>query len=287
MRPRDVVLLAAINFAWAFNVVAVKWAVVGVAPVTAAFLRYCLVLLVCLPWLRPVPGHMPRLLGAALAQGALWIALLNLAYAQARDVAGLSFVSQLGAVFSLALAVLFLGERVHWRRLAAIAVSLAGVAVIGLDSRVLGEGAALWFAIIAAFLYSIGSILLNGLPRVPPLTLFAWVGVTSVPLLGLASVQLEPGAIARALASPPAALWAIAYSALISSLVGHGGFAYLVQRYPVSTITPYFLPSPLLGAVMAVLFLGEPVTLRLLIGGVLVFGGVAVISLRTGRSAPT
>lgn len=281
MRRRDIVLLAAINFAWAFNVVAVKLAVTGVAPITAAFLRYCLVLLLCLPMLRWVPGQMPRLLGAALAQGALWIALLNIAYAEASDVAGLSFVSQLGAVFSLGLAVLFLGERVHWARLIAIAVSLAGVAVIGFDSAVLGEGSALWFAVLAAFLYSCGAILLRGLTSISPFTIFAWIGLTSAPLLGAASMLLEPGAIGLVTATDAADLWPIAYSALVSSLIGHAGFAYLVQRYPVSTVTPLLLPSPLIGAAMAVAFLGDPLTIRLVIGGLLILVGVGVISLRT------
>lgn len=284
MRPRDIILVVAINFAWAFNVLAVKIAVTGVAPLTAAFLRYAIVLVICLPFLRWVPGQMRRLFAAALCQGALWIALLNLGYAMASDVAGLSFVSQLGAVFSLILAVIFLGERIHIVRQAAIAVSIAGVAVIGLDGKVLGEGPALWLCVAAAFMYSCGAIMLRGL-TVSPFTLFAWIGLTSAPLLAAASLLLEPGALAAVPDLPWRALVPVAYSALIASLVGHAGFAYLVQRYPVSTVTPLFLAAPLLGATVAVLFLGEPVTARLVIGGILILTGVAVISLRTSTRA--
>ncbi|MDT7934263.1 MAG: DMT family transporter [Sphingomonadaceae bacterium] len=285
MRPRDLALILAINLVWAFNVVAVKLSVTGVTPLAAAFLRYVVVLAVCLRWLRWVPNQMPRVLGAALAQGALWIGLLNLAFARAHDVAALSFVSQLGAVFSLLLAVIFLGERVHLIRSIAMAVAVAGVAVIGFDGRVLGEGAALWFAVLSAFLYSCGAILLRGLNAVSPFTLFAWIGLTAAPLLGLASWWVEPGGIAAAIAQPPLKLWPIVYSALASSLIGHAGFAYLVQRYPVSTVTPLLLPSPLLGALMAVAVLGDPVTARLAVGGALILAGVAVISLRT-KPAP-
>lgn len=283
MRGRDVLLVIAINLAWALNVVAVKVAVTGIAPLTAAFLRYLIVLLICLPFLKWAPGQMTRLFGAALAQGALWIALLNVGYAMAHDVAGLSFVSQLGAVFSLVLAVLFLGERIHIIRQLAIALAVAGVAVIGFDGKVLGEGTALWLCVAAAFMYSCGAILLRGL-TVSPFTLFAWIGATSAPLLGAASLVLEPGALEAAAAGPLRDLAPVVYSALFASLVGHAGFAYLVQRYPVSTVTPLFLPAPLLGATAAVLFLGEPVTLRLAIGGVMILAGVAIISLRTPQT---
>jgi len=280
VRPRDIILVVAINFAWAFNVLAVKIAVTGLAPITAAFLRYGIVLVICLPFLKWVPGQMGRLFAAALSQGALWIALLNLGYAMASDVAGLSFVSQLGAVFSLILAVIFLGERIHIVRQAAIAISIAGVAVIGLDGKVLGEGTALWLCVAAAFMYSCGAILLRGL-TVSPFTLFAWIGVTSAPLLAAASLIFEPGALAAVPELPWRTLAPVVYSALVASLVGHAGFAYLVQRYPVSTVTPLFLAAPLLGATVAVIFLGEPVTARLAIGGILILTGVAVISLRT------
>ena len=50
--------------------------------------------------------------------------------------------------------------------------------------------------------------------------------------------------------------WAgVAYSALIASVIGHGIFYWLVQRHPVSTITPYLLIAPVV-AIVLVLALG-------------------------------
>lgn len=280
MRPRDYLLVVAINLVWAFNVVAVKLSVTGVAPITAAFIRYAIVLAACLPFLRLVPGRMPRLLGVAVSQGALWIVLLNLAFAKAHNIAALSLVGQLGVVFSLVLAVVFLGERIHTLRIVAIGVAILGVCVIGFDRSLFSEGEALWFAVLAALSYSCGSILLRGL-AVKPFTLFAWIGVTSLPLLLASSLLVEPGALAAAFGKPLWTLWPIAYSALFSSLVGHAGFAYLVQRYEISQVSPLLLPSPVLSAALAVLVLGDDVTSQLVFGGLLVVAGVAVITVRT------
>lgn len=281
MRLQEFGLLAIINLVWGFNVVAVKLGVDTVAPVTAALFRYAIVLVVALPWLRWVEGRMPALIAAGVAQGALWIALVNVSFALADDVAALSLVGQLGAPFSLVLAVIFLGERIRVARSIAIIVSLLGVAVIGWDTDLLGEGLALWLGIAAAIMYSFGSILMRGLAGVHPLTIIAWLAVLSVPLLGAGSALFEPGEIARAGTLPVASLWPIAYSALISSLIGHVGVAYMLQRHAVSTVSPFLIPAPLIGAGFAVAALGEQVTARLVIGGLLIVAGVGVITIRT------
>ena len=283
MRRRDLALLALINLAWAGNTVAVKLAVGAVAPITAAFLRYTIVLAICLPWLRWVPGRMRPLLGAALAQGALWITLLNIGFAHATNIASLSIVSQLGVPFSLVLAVIFLGERIATTRILAVAAALVGVAIIGFDPKLVGEGLALWLTIAAALMYAGGAILLRGLTGVHPFTIFAWIGITAAPMLGFASLVFEPHALAEATALPPLMLLPILYSALVSTLVGHAGMAYLYGRYPVSTLAPLLIPSPVLGAAMAVLVLGDRVTPQLWIGGALVVAATAVITLRTAR----
>lgn len=281
MRGRDLALVALINVVWAVNVLAVREAVAGVPPLTAAALRYAVVLVVTLPWLRWMPGRMATLAGAALAQGALWIALLNLSFARATDIASLSLVSQLGVPFSLLLAVLFLGERIGLVRSIAIAVALAGVVVIGFDPHLSDQGVAVLLSAGAAAMYAGGAILLRRLRSVPPFTLFAWIGLSAAPALLAASALFEPGALARLPHAPAGAIGAVVYSALLSSLVGHAGAAYLYGRYPVSTIAPLFIPSPMIAAALAVAVYGEPVTWRLVIGGALVVAASAVIARRT------
>lgn len=285
VKGRDLALVAIINLAWAGNVLAVKYAVTAVPPVTAAALRYTIVLLIALPWLRVVRGRMPGLLGAALAQGALWIAFLNLSFAHASSIAALSLVGQLGVPISLGLAVLLLGERVRLTRSLAVAGALLGVAVIGFDPAIANQGWPIALSIAAAFSYAIGAILLRGMGGVHPFTIFAWIGLTAAPMLIAGSLLFEPGAIAALPHASARGLTAIGYSALFSSLIGHAGATYLYGRYPVSTIAPLFIPSPVIGAALAVIVLGNPVTPRLIIGGAIVMIAVAVITLRTNRSA--
>jgi O-acetylserine/cysteine efflux transporter len=59
----------------------------------------------------------------------------------------------------------------------------------------------------------------------------------------------------------------------------------LIQRYPVSTLTPYLLLTPLFAIVLGIVFYGDRPGARLLLGGALVLGGVLAIALRARTRA--
>jgi O-acetylserine/cysteine efflux transporter len=80
---------------------------------------------------------------------------------------------------------------------------------------------------------------------------------------------------------------ALLYTALISSLLAHTGFYWLVSRYPVTSISPITLLSPIFGVAFGVLLLGEPLTARLLVGGALTLTGVFIIAMREKKLVDT
>jgi O-acetylserine/cysteine efflux transporter len=287
IRPAHLLLLLAINLAWAANNVAVKEAVIAMPPLAAAALRFALVALFCLPWLRWVPGRMGPILAVALFQGALHFACLNLAYAAADNVAALALVGQAGVPFALLLAVLVLGERIALIRSIAIAVCLVGVAIIGFDPAVVDEieGAAL--VVLASFWYAVSTIFLKRITGIHHFTILAWLGLVASATLAVASLLAEPGAIAAMGSHAPIAYAAVGFSALFSSMLGHGGANALIQRYPVSWIMPLFIPAPVLAAALGAWVYDLPVTWRLVVGGGLAVAGAAVITLRTARPRAT
>ena len=70
------------------------------------------------------------------------------------------------------------------------------------------------------------------------------------------------------------------YAALASSLLGHGLYYGLVQRYPVALMMPWLLLVPVLAVSLGVVFWGDRPSTRLWIGGAMVLGGVLIIALR-------
>jgi O-acetylserine/cysteine efflux transporter len=284
MHPAHLAFIALIDVIWAFNIVAIKYAVEVIPPLTAVFLRYAIVLMVCLPWLRWLPGRMPIILVTGVVGGALYFGLGGISFAVADNVSALAIAGQLGVPFSLVLAVIFLKERIHWPRIAGIALAFAGVVVLGFDPAIVHERLGLLLTVIASFLWAVSSLLFRKLKGVSPLTIHAWLALISLPLLGIASLIFEPGELARAGRLPVATIGWLAYSAIGASVVGHAGMSWLLQRYPVSVISPLTLPTPLLSVVFAVIVLDTPLSTQMIVGGAVALVGVSIITLRTARA---
>jgi O-acetylserine/cysteine efflux transporter len=285
MKPAHLTLILLINLTWAFNIVAVKFAVEAAGPLTAVTLRYAIVGLVCLPWLRWQPGRMGLILITGFVAGALFMGLGALSFALADNVSALAIAGQLGVPFSLILAVVLYGERIRWPRITAVALCFAGVAVMGFDPAIAHESLALWLTVVASLAWAVGNLLFRKLAGIPVLTIHAWLAVVSIPFLAVASLVFEPGRLAAVPSLPPETWGWLTYSALGASLLGHGGMSWLFQRYPVSTVSPLTLPTPLLSVIIAVIVLGTPITFQMIIGGILTLAGVAIITLRTAKES--
>jgi O-acetylserine/cysteine efflux transporter len=80
---------------------------------------------------------------------------------------------------------------------------------------------------------------------------------------------------------------ALAFTVFGSSLIGHTGYYFLLQRYEVSLISPLTLLAPILGVVFGIWLLGEPLTSRLVIGAVIAFAGVGVLAVRGKQPVET
>jgi O-acetylserine/cysteine efflux transporter len=135
----DVLVAIAMNVMWGLNLIAVKVGVDLVQPLTAAWLRQVMVLLICLPALRLIEGRMRELVVLGLLSGALFYIIVNISMAVSTNVSALAIAGQLGAPFSLILAVIFLGERVHKYRIAGMALAFVGVVLVVFDPHAIDE----------------------------------------------------------------------------------------------------------------------------------------------------
>jgi O-acetylserine/cysteine efflux transporter len=283
MNPVHLAMILAIDVVWAFNIVAVKEAVMTAGPLVTVLLRYAVATLVCLPFLRWLPGRMGLILLTGFIAGALFMTLGALSFALADNLSALAIVGQLGVPFSLILAVIFMGERIRWPRITAVAITFLGVVVMGFDPAIADERIGILLTVAAALCWAIGNLLFRQLAGVPVLTIHGWLGVVSVPVMLAAACVVEPERLA-AIPQLPAATWGwICYSAILSSLVGHGGMTWLFQRYPVAVVSPLTLPTPLISVAIAVAVYNTPITGQMLVGGLLTLVGVAIITLRTAQ----
>lgn len=284
MKPLHLAFIALIDLIWGLNAIAIKLSVDAVQPLAAVFARYLIVLIVCLPWLRWLPGRMTLLLSTAVVAGPVCFGLGALGYSLADNVSALAIAGQLSVPFSLVLAVLFDGERIHWPRMTGILLAFLGVVVMGFDPAIAREGIGLVLTVVGVFFYGAAMLLFRRLKGVPPLTIHAWIALVSIPLMAAGSAVFEPGGLARLPHLSGTVLGWLAFSAIGASVIGHAGISWLFQRYPVGMVSPLTLPTPLISVIIAVVMLHNPLTPQLIAGGILTLVGTAIITLRTARA---
>ena len=173
---------------------------------------------------------------------------------------------------------LFLGERLTARRIIGVSVGLIGLvtlfnpAAFDWTSRnaILGNGAIL----IAALLWATSILHIRGHRwRATPLDLVPWEML-------LATAIVMP--LAYAVDGWPAPTWSgrlvalLLYAGIPGTAVAYWATALASRNLPAVTTALGLLATPVLSVVVATLWLGEPLTVALVVAIVLILGGVAI-----------
>ena len=281
--PRHLVLLVGITLIWGLNLVANKYGVAECPPILFTLLRFAVLAAILTPFLKIHRGQMSPLIVAAVLSGGLNFALMIVGLSLAKNVSSVAIAGQLGVPFTTLLSVALLGEVVRWRRWTGVALSFAGILVMGFDPQIWQNGASVGFVIAAAFVGALGVIAVKRLQGIKPLELQAWFAWISLPLLATLSLLIERPNWQTVSSISSVGWLAVAYTALAASLVGHTAFYYLVQRYPVTSVAPLTNLSPVFSVVFAVLILHDHLSARLAAGGAITLLGTFIITLRERR----
>lgn len=285
--PRHLAALLVITLIWGLNLIVSKIGLTQVPPMLFTTLRFAVLAALLWPFLRVVPGKMNAMVVAALLSGALNFALLFAGLAIAQNVSAVAIASQLGIPFTTLLSVALLGETVRWRRWTGIAMSFAGVMIIGLDPVVFGFWPSLVLVIASALVGSLGVILIKQLKDIRALELQALVSTLCVVVLLPLSLLTETGQW-EALREATWRGWsALVFTAIASSLVAHTTWYWLVARYPVTGLSAVTLLTPIFGIVFSVLVLGDVLTGKMVVGSVVTLAGVLIVLMRDRKLVDT
>jgi len=166
-------------------------------------------------------------------------------------------------------------ERLPWQVLAAVGVGFAGVAVLAQPSG----GARSWgiaLCVLSAVMWATGSFLSSHLPM--PEDPFA---ATTIQMLTGGLVMLPISLFTLHGFSPSlTSVLGWVYLVLFGSIVGYTAYVWLLANAPLGLVATYAYVNPVVAITLGVLFRGESVTWRLLIGAAIVVLAVAAVVRR-------
>lgn len=171
--------------------------------------------------------------------------------------------------------------------LAGVLVGLGGVAALSLTG-VDGAGTVgIVVVLLASFSWAVGSFLSSRIAM--PANAFA---TSTVEMLagGLGLVLLGGGLGERLdLSAITGRSWlALGYLIVMGSLIGFTAFSWLLGNAPISLVSTYAYVNPAVAVILGALVLSEPITPRIIMGGVIILIGVALVisTERRGSQVP-
>ena len=275
----EVAALAAIVLIWGINNAAAMVATDVLPPLLVAALRFAIAAIVLAPFLRPPFPNPKTLMVLVLLGGPIHFGLIYVGYWLAEDLSPFVVAQQLWIPFTALVAFLLLGERLKRLAVAGLVVAFAGVAWMTADPRALRDVLPILLGLVGALAWAVATVLARRSRGVSPFKMQGLMAVGTAPIMIAGTLLFEEGqwtAIRRA----DALVWAsVLWAALISSVIATALLFWLVQKREAGRVTPYLLATPLVSAVIGVLFLGDVLTPQIIAGAAVAMAGVVLVAL--------
>ena len=163
-------------------------------------------------------------------------------------------------------------ERLPWKVLAGVGIGFVGVAVLARPSG----GATGWgigLVVLSSIAWATGSFLSSRIEM--PADAFT---ATALEMLAGGIVLLPFGALTAHHFSPSgASIAAWVYLVVFGSLLGFTAYVWLLGNAPLGLVSTYAYVNPVVAITLGVLFRGEHLTWRLLVGAAIVVVAVATV----------
>lgn len=282
MTRTDTSIALALMCLWGFNFSVIKLGAMQVDPILLTALRFIFAVIPAIFFVRRPPEAVRYLIAYGLIFGlGVWgMMVWSINLGVSAGMAGL--LMNMSILPSLALGYFLLKETITRNKILGAALAVGGLLV----SLALTDGSvplkALPLTLIAALSWSLMSLVVKksatehvfafsvwGMLFAPiPLILFAYISNGAQPFLELPS-QLN------------AQVWfSILFQAYPTTLLGYWVWNRLTVKYPLSTMAPFSLLTPVFGLIGSVIFYNEGVSLTKFVAYALILGGLALSQWR-------
>lgn len=284
MSLRDRLLALTIVMVWGINFVIIKVGLQGMPPLLLAGLRFALVVFPAIFFVKrpqlPVKWLIAYGLTISFGQFALLFWALKVGLA-----AGLaSLILQAQAFITLGLGAVLLKEKIKLHNVIAVAIAGAGIYMLAVVQGQNTASVTLFTLILilgAASSWAMGNIVNKVIMKnyqVPTMSLIIWSALVPTISFAFASLYFEGSdLIIHSLVNIH---WynilSIVYLSLLATIVGYGGWSYLLSRYETGLVAPLSLLVPVFGLLSAMFFLGEHLNLHQVVGVIVIAAGLVI-----------
>ena len=278
LTPPHLVLAIAVMAVWGSNFVVVKHALAVLPPLTLATLRFMVVLVPLVFFVKRPASSWANLAAYGVLIGAGQFGALFVAL-RADVTPGLaSLLMQSQVFFTIGLSMMLTGERVRGYQIAALLLAVAGVGVILMHTDGSITPLGLGLLMFAALGWAGGNMVSRAAGKVDMLGYVVWASLFAIPPLLALTLIFEgwPAMVAGIRAAGPSTWAAVAWQAVGNTMFGYAVWGWLLARYPAATVAPMALLIPVFGMGASALLLGEPLQDWKLIAAALVMSGLAL-----------
>lgn len=192
-------------------------------------------------------------------------------------------IYQLTPIFTIILSALILGDNIKKSSILGISVAFVGIIFmfggIDLKANIIGG----IFVTLAAFSFSIGTVLTKKLGPFDPISMNCFSAIFSIPFM-LTMALAKEGNIFTALSQSSVMTWLVLlYVALSGGVIGFAIWYHLLNRYAITTLSPYTLLIPLFAVSISESLLHEGLNLHFILSSVTIIIGVAMTQINFTR----
>jgi O-acetylserine/cysteine efflux transporter len=275
---RHFLLALAVVAVWGTNFVVIRVALDHLPPLLFATLRFTLVLLPVVFFVKRPQVSWRNLAAYGLLIGAGQFGLLFVAMKGHISPGLASLVVQTQVFFTIGMAMKISGEKVQPFQIVALLLAASGIVLIAAHGGGSATPLGVLLILLAAASWAGGNIVARQAGTVNMLAYVVWASLFSIPPLFLMSLWFEGWpAMVAGVRNADALTWgAVAWQAVGNTMFGYAAWGWLLARHPAATVTPMALLVPVFGMGASAILLHESLPLWKLAAAALVLTGLAV-----------
>ncbi|PIV69628.1 MAG: hypothetical protein COS08_04425 [Euryarchaeota archaeon CG01_land_8_20_14_3_00_38_12] len=189
-----------------------------------------------------------------------------------------SIIQSSGPVFTIALAVIFLGESLNIRKVSGAFIALTGTVMLVTGGKFCFSGTTFYgnlLLLLSAVSYAVaGVITKKGLEKISPFTLLGFGIMIGFIILSVASMFTENVAVAAAI--PPLIWIIILLLALFPSFIAAWLWYKVLINTELSKLSVFVYLMPVFAVLFSYIIIGEVIDIYTVFFAALILGGVAL-----------